>query len=279
MVGRIVADALRRVTGDVFVVENRPGGGANVGVDYVAHGDADGYTLVLVTSGYSVNASLFKSLPFDPYHDFIGISELATSPNAFVVKAELPARSMKELIALARISPEKFNISTPPIGSTLWVQAEVLKIREQLPKLETIVFKGGGEAVEALLNGTVQLCSSSLPPVTAHVKAGALRFLAISAESRWPDLPDVPTMKEAGYDNFVFATDTALLAPAKTPAEKVKWLETQTLKALSDPETRAKLYEIGFLVRAKGGEAAWARIAKEIDMFKTIIDQVGIAKL
>jgi tripartite-type tricarboxylate transporter receptor subunit TctC len=279
IVARITAAALQESTGKSFIVENRSGGSSNIGVAYVAHAEADGYTLALVTSGYSVNVGLFNKLPFGPYKDFVGVSELATSPDAFVVKSEFPAKTMKEFVALARANPEKFNVSTPPIGSSLFIQAEVLKIREKLPKLEDVVFKGGGEAIEALLNGSVQLCSSSLPPAVPHVKAGTLRCLAVAGESRWPDLPDVPTMQEAGYKDFVFATDTALLAPAKTPPEIVKWIEKETLKVLSTPETQAKLYKVGFLVRPKGGDAAWARISKENGMFKDIIDQAGIKKL
>jgi tripartite-type tricarboxylate transporter receptor subunit TctC len=279
IVGRITAAALQESTGKSFIVENRSGGSSNIGVAYVAHAEADGYTLALVTSGYSVNVGLFNKLPFDPYKDFVGVSELATSPDAFVVKSEFPAKTMKEFVALARANPEKFNVSTPPIGSSLFIQAEVLKIREKLPKLEDVVYKGGGEAIEALLNGSVQLCSSSLPPAVPHVKAGTLRCLAVAGESRWPDLPDVPTMQEAGYKDFVFATDTALLAPAKTPPEIVKWIEKETLKVLSTPEIQAKLYKVGFLVRPQGGDAAWARISKENGMFKDIIDQAGIKKL
>jgi len=279
IVARIVAAGLQQATGKTFVIENRSGGGANIGVDYAAHATANGYTLLVVTSGFSVNVGLYKKLPFDPYKDFVAVSELATSPDAFVVRSELPARTMKDFVALARANPEKFNISTPPIGSTLWIQSQVLKLRDNLPRLADIIFKGGGEAIEALLSGTVQLCSSSLPPAVPHIKAGTLRCLAVAGESRWPDLADVSTMQEQGYNDFVFATDTALLAPAKTPPEIVTWLETQMLKVLSAPETKDKLYQVGFLVRPKGGDAAWARITKEIATFKAIIEQAGIEKL
>ncbi len=279
IVGRIVAAALQQSTGKTFVIENRSGGGANIGVAYAANAEPDGYTVLLVTSGFSVNAGLFRKLPFDPQKDFVAIGELATSPDTFVIKSELPAATMKEFVALARANPESFNVSTPPIGSTLWIQTEVLKIREKLPRMENVVFKGGGEALQALLSGAVQLCSSSLPPAHPHIKAGTLRCLAVAAESRWPDLPDVPTMEESGYEDFAFATDTALLAPAKTPIDSVRWLETEIVKVLSMAETQANLYKVGFMARPKGGDAAWARITKEIAAFKVIIDQVGIEKL
>ena len=234
---------------------------------------------MLATNAWSVNVTLFNSIPYDPLKDFVGVCELATSPNTFVVKSELPAKTMKEFVALAKAEPDKFNCATPPIGTTPQIQLEVLKLRETLPKLTDVVFKGGGDAIAALLGGTVQLSSGSLPPAAQHIKAGTLRCLAVTGETRWPDLPDVPTMQEAGYKDFVFATDTVLLAPAKTPPDVVKWLEAETLKVLGTPEMKDKLYRAGFQVRPKGADAAWARVTKEIKMFKDIIDQAGIKKL
>ncbi len=209
----------------------------------------------------------------------MGVCELATSPNTFVVKSELPAKTVKEFAALARANPDKFNCATPPIGTTPQIAAEMLKLREKLPKLEVVVFKGGGDALQALLSGTAQLSSGSLPPAAPHIKAGTLRCLAVTGENRWPDLPDVPTMVESGYKDFVLATDTVLLAPAKTPPEAVKWLETETLKVLGTPEMKDLLFKRGFQVRPKGAKDAWARVTKEIDMFKGIIDQADMKKL
>src|ERR1019366_4675724 len=137
--------------------------------------------------------SAFAAYPERPVK-IVAASELATSPNTFVVKSDLPAKTMKEFVALARANPDKFNVSVPPIGTTSWILAEVLKIRDKLPKMEVVVFKGGGDALEALLSGTVQLSSGSLPPAAPHIKAGTLRCLAVTGESRWPDMPDVPNM-------------------------------------------------------------------------------------
>ena len=279
LVGRIVAAALQESTGKTFFIENRGGAGGNIGFAYAAHSEPDGYTILLATNAYSVNYGLYTSLPFDPYKDFVGISELASSPNTFVVRSELPAKTMKEFVDLARANPDKYNCATPPIGTTPQLQLEVLKTREKLPKLEDVVFKGGGDAVAALLGGTVQLSSGSLPPAAPHIKAGTFRCLAVTGDSRWPDMPDVPTMEELGYKDFVFATDTFLLAPAKAPPDVVKWLETETLKVLGTPQMKDKLYAQGFLVRPKGAKDEWARVVKEIDMFKSIIEQSNIPKL
>jgi tripartite-type tricarboxylate transporter receptor subunit TctC len=279
IVGRITAAALEQATGKTFIIENRGGAGGNIGMAYAAHAEPDGYTILLATNAYSVNVGLYTSLPYDANKDFVGVSELATSPNTFVVQSNLPAKTMKEFAELARANPEKFNCSTPPIGTTPQIQLEVFKLRESLPKLEDVVYKGGGDALQALLSGTSQLSSGSLPPAAQHIKAGTLRCLAVTGDTRWPDMPDVPTMVEVGYKDFVFATDTVLLALAKTPPENVKWLEQETLKVLSTPAMKDKLFKAGFQVRPKGAADAWARVSKEITMFREIIDQSGMKKL
>jgi tripartite-type tricarboxylate transporter receptor subunit TctC len=279
IVGRIVAAALQQSTGKTFIIENRGGAGGNIGMEYVAHSDPDGYTILLGTNAFSVNYGLYNTLPYDPLKDFVAVSELGGSPNIFLVRPDLPVKSMKDFVALARANPDKYNASVPPIGTTPQLQMALLKIRDKLPNLEEVVFKGGGDAVEALLAGTVQLCSGSVAPSEPQVKAGALRGLAICSEARWQDLPDVPTMIESGYPDFVFATDGVLLAPAKTPPENVKWLERETLKVLQTQDMKNKMFQAGFLVRPKDGAAAWARVTKEMDLFKKIIDQGGIKKL
>ena len=279
IVGRITAAALQQSTGKTFLIENIGGAGGNIGMGNAARSEPDGYTILLATNAYSINASLYNKTPYDALHDFVGVSELATSPNTFVVRSELPAKTIKEFVALAKAEPDKFNVATPPIGTSPQIQAEVLKIRAGLPKLTGIVYKGGGDAIQSLLSGTTQLSSGSLPPAAPHIKEGRLRCLAVTGDTRWPDLPNVPTMEEEGFKDFVLATDTVLLAPAKTPPDIVKWLEAETLKILSTPEMKEKLYKSGFQVRPKGADAAWARVTKEIGMFKAIIEQAGIQKL
>jgi tripartite-type tricarboxylate transporter receptor subunit TctC len=248
-------------------------------MEYVARSNPDGYTILLATNAFSVNYGLYSQLPYDPYKDFVAVSELASTPNAFVVRAESPAKSIKDLVALARANPEKYNCATPPIGTTPQLLLELFKMRENLPKLTDVVFKGGGDAVQALLTGSVELSVGSLGAALPHIKAGTFHCLAICGETRWPELPAVPTMEEAGYNGFGIGTDMVLLAPAKTPPAEVKWLESATMKVLLPSEMKDKLFQAGFLVRPKGADAAWARVTEEITTFKQIIDQAGIAKL
>ena len=275
---RIVAAALQQNTNKTFIVENRGGAGGNIGFGYAAKSEPDGYTILEITNSFSVNVSLYHELPYK-IDDFVPISELVSSPNTFTVKSDLPAKTMKEFVALARANPDKFNCATPPIGTSSQLQLEYLKYIDKLPKLSDVVFKGGGDAITALLSGTVQLSSGSLAPALPHIKAGTLRCLAVTGDKRWPELPDVPTMVEAGYKNFVFGVDCALLAPAKTPPAAVKWLEAETLKVLQDKEIQEKLHKAGFVVRAQGAEAAWKRVNNEIVLFRDIIEKAHIKKM
>jgi tripartite-type tricarboxylate transporter receptor subunit TctC len=197
----------------------------------------------------------------------------------FAVKPELGVSTMKDFIALAKKDPAKFNVSTPPVGTTPQLEAEVLKAREGLDKMATVVFAGGGEALQALLSNTVQLSSGVLAPAHPQIKGGNIKGLAVTGETRWHDLPDIPTMAEAGFPDFVFETYTALLAPAKTPHEIVARLEKETLGILARPEMRERLVQSGFQVQARDGKGHMARVAREVPMYRKIIAQAKIEKL
>ncbi|MCC6780677.1 MAG: tripartite tricarboxylate transporter substrate binding protein [Hyphomicrobiales bacterium] len=279
IIARIMAAAMQEAMGGSFIVENKGGGGGNIGMGYVARSEPDGYTILLSTSAFSVNPGLYESLPYDPFKDFVAVCELAVSPHAFVVKPDLGPRTMKEFVALAKANPDKFNVSTPPIGTTPQLQAEVLKLREGLQKMATVVFPGGGDALKAVISGTVQRSSGVLAPAHPQIKAGNVVALAVTGKTRWHDLPDVPTMLESGYDNFVFDTYTALMAPAKTPPEAVARLEKVALDILARPEMRQRLTQAGFEVTALDGKGHMARVAREIPAFRDIIVQAGIKKI
>ena len=279
IIARIMAAAMQQAAGGNFFVENRGGAGGNLGMGLAARAEPDGYTILLTTSAYSVNPGLYNKLPYDPFKDFVGVCELATSPHVFAIKPDLGPKTMKEFVALAKANPAKFNVSTPPIGTTPMLQAEVLKQREGLQGMATVVFAGGGDALKAVIAGTVQLSSGVLAPAHPHIKAGTVRGLAVTGRTRWHDLPEIPTMIEAGYKDFVFETYTAMVAPAKTPPEIVRQIEKLALEILNRPEMRKKLTQSGFDVQAKDGKSHMARVAKEVPMFRDIITQAGIKKL
>jgi tripartite-type tricarboxylate transporter receptor subunit TctC len=279
IIARFMAAAMGEPLGGSVVVENKGGAGGNIGMGYVARAEPDGYTILLTTSAYAVNPGLYNSLPYDPFKDFAAICELAVSPNVFAVKPELGVTTMKDFIALAKKDPGKFNVSTPPIGTTPQLEAEVLKVREGLQGMATVVFAGGGDALKALMAGTVQLSSGVLAPAHPQIKAGAIKGLAVTGSKRWHDLPDIPTMEEAGFKDFVFETYCALVAPVKTPPEIVAKLEKVALGVLAKPDMKEKLTKAGFEVTAKTGKGHMERVAKEVPMYKKIIADAGINRL
>jgi tripartite-type tricarboxylate transporter receptor subunit TctC len=279
IIARFMAAAMTEPLGGSVIVENRGGAGGNIGMGFAARAEPDGYTILLTTSAFAVNPGLYNSLPYDPFKDFSPICELAVSPHVFAVKPDLGANTMKEFVALAKKDPSKFNVSAPPIGTTPQLQAEVLKLREGLQGMATVVFAGGGDALKALISGTVQLSSGVLAPAHPQIKAGTIKGLAVTGSKRWHDLPDIPTMGEAGFNDFVFETYCALLAPVKTPPEIVAKLEKTALDILAKPDIKEKLTAAGFEVTAKTGKGHMERVAKEVPMYKKIIEDAGIKKL
>jgi tripartite-type tricarboxylate transporter receptor subunit TctC len=280
IMARHMAAAMQEASGGKsFYVENKGGAGGNLGMGLAARSDPDGYTILLTTSAYVINPGLYEKLPYDPFKDFVPIVELATSPHVFAVQPSLGAKTMKEFVALAKKNPDKFNVSTPPIGTSPQLQAEVLKQRDHLEKMATVVFKGGGDALKALLDGTVQLSSGVLAPAHPHIKSGRILGLAVTGSKRWHDLPDIPTMGELGYQDFVFETYTALVAPAKVPPDIRDQLEKLALGVLNKPALREKLTQSGFDVQAKDGKGHLERIKREVKMYADIITKAGIKKL
>lgn len=279
IIARILAAEMSGPLGTSVFVENKGGAGGNIGMGFAARAEPDGYTILLTTSAYVVNPGLYNSIPYDPFKDFVAICEPAVNPHVFTVKTDHPAKTMKELLALAKASPDKYNFSTPPIGTVPQLQVELLKLREGLQKVATSVYKGGGDAIKALLSGEVQISSGTLAPAFPHMKAGTIKALAQTGATRWVGLPDVPTMGEAGYKDFVFDTYCAMVAPAKMPPEYVAKLEKTVLEILARPEMKKKLTESGFQVTALDGKGHAARIAKEVPMYKKIIEDAGIKKL
>jgi tripartite-type tricarboxylate transporter receptor subunit TctC len=276
---RMMAGWMQQVMGGSVFVENKGGAGGNIGYGYAAHAEPDGYTILLTTSAYCVNPSLYHNVPYDPIKDFVPICEPVAGPHVFAVKADLPANNMKEFVALVKKNPEKFNASTPPIGTTPQLQCEVLKQIEGIQGMASVVFNGGGDAVKAVIADTVQMNSGSLAPALPLIQAGQLKALAQTGTSRFVALPNVPTMVEQGYKDFVFDTYCAMMAPAKVPHEIVAKLEKICLDILAKPENKEKLVTAGFEVTAKDAKGHAARIAREIPLFKKIIADARIQQL
>jgi len=246
VVGRIVAAKLSEQTGQNFFVENHPGANGIVGADMVAKAAPDGYTLMVYSSGLVSNKSLYKKLPYDTDKDFAPISNLVDNGGLFItVNPSVPAKTLKELIDLAKQPGAHLAYSTPGVGNTWHVATEVFN-HYAGTKLVHIPYKGGGLAAAALASGEVQVMLSSPAPVMQYVKNGKARVLAYTAKTRSPALPDVPTTAEAGFPQFqVDGGWFGMFAPAKTPAAIVDRLNREVRAVLADAAVVTRLRALG----------------------------------
>jgi tripartite-type tricarboxylate transporter receptor subunit TctC len=241
----------------------------------VAHAEADGYTLLVISSAFVVNPGLYAKIPYDPFKDFAPITELGTTPNVLLVTPKLGINSVSELIARARAKPDELNYASPGAGTTPHLSGEFLKIVGGI-EMTHVPFNGAAPAIQALLAGTTQVAFSALPATLAFVQSGALKALAVTGARRWPDLPDVPTMVELGYQDFIAETVQFLMAPAKTPPDIVATLSAKSVELLKQPETIEQLRLNGYEVIANGSEALRKRIEVEIPKWRDIIAKAGI---
>jgi tripartite-type tricarboxylate transporter receptor subunit TctC len=241
---RMLAPKLSEYLGQQVVVENVPGAGTNIANERVAKAAPDGYTLLINTAAVAINMSLYRNLPFDTLRDFAPVSVFSESPNVLVVNAKLPAANVKELVAMARSAPGKLNYSSAGVGTTQHLAAELFKLRTGTFVVH-IPYKGSAPSLTALIAGEVDLSFANIPAIQAHVKSGRLRALAVTASRRAAQLPEVPTMKEAGVEGVEVVVWYGVLAPAGTPRDIVQTLANGIMRATRDPEVRRRMLEQG----------------------------------
>ncbi len=275
IMARIVAAHLGERLGGSFVIENRPGAGGNVGTAVVAHGDADGYTLLITSSALVVNPGLYKRVPYDPFKDFAPISELGTSPNIFVADPNSGITSIEQLVARAKAAPNSLSYASPGIGTTPHLSAELLKLKAGI-KMTHVPYGGAGPAVQSVMAGTTPVGCTALPPARPLIASGALVALATTGDKRWGDLPQVPTMLDLGYAGFVAETFQGFLAPGRTPPEIVDALAKTSAAILADKTVREQLGTNGFVVLATTPEQFRAEIEQEVPKWRDLVAKAGI---
>jgi tripartite-type tricarboxylate transporter receptor subunit TctC len=276
-VARVLAEPLAAEMGGTVIVENRPGAGGTVGVMSVSRAAPDGYSLLIGTSAYVLNKALNDQLGYDPVKDFTPICEIADAPNVFSVSAKLGVNTIKEFVEYARKHPTNLNYSSPGTGTTPQLACELLRARAGIA-IEHVPYNSGPQAVQALLSGLVQLFCSAVPLVQSHVAAGTVKALAVTSARRWRGMPDVPTMAEAGFDNFILDTMAMLAGPAKMPPDIVDRLYKATQAALAKPAVSQVLEVGGFDVVARSPEQLAARISSEVTMWNDVVTVIGLKR-
>jgi tripartite-type tricarboxylate transporter receptor subunit TctC len=272
---RLVNTQLGEALGKPVIVENRGGAGGNIGIAAAARAAGDGHTLLVCSSAFVVNPSLYAQASYDPLKDFIPVMVIGASPNAFVVPAQSDIKTMPELIAKAKANPGKLNWTSPGAGTTPYLAGELLKLRTGINTLH-IPFAGAGPATTAVLGGQVDMYTANIGSLMALIDAGKVRPIAVTSGNRWPDLPNVPSLEELGIKNAESDTFQGIYAPAGTPAPIIDRLVKELTAILNRGDIREKFIKAGLPVVAEGPDMFRARIAREVPMYKEIIDQAGL---
>jgi tripartite-type tricarboxylate transporter receptor subunit TctC len=270
VIARLVAQKLSEAWGQQFYVENLPGAGGNTGTAQAARTPADGYTLLVVSTGFVVNPSLYARVPHDPVKDFTPVTLVAASPNVVFVHPSVPANSVKELIDLVKSNPAKYSYAQPSTGSTPHLSAELLKLTFGID-LQMVPFTSAALAVNSTLAGHTPVGFTALPPAITNIKEGKLRGLAVMAHKRVDALPNVMTMAEAGIPDQEADTLTGLVAPAGTPKAIVERLQSEIAKIVAQPDVRARLTALGFNPIANTPDEFGARIKVEMEKWGKVV--------
>jgi len=276
IIGRVFANKLTETMGQQVIIDNRGGASGIIACDLVAHSTPDGYTMMQAgTSAMTVNQHLHAKLPYNAERDFRTVSELVATPNILVVHASVPARSVKELVALAKGKPGQITFASGGSGTANHLSSELFKYVAGLD-LVHVPFKGTGPALTAVLSGQVQMMFSNMLPAMPQVRAGKLIGLATTSAKRSPAAPDVPTVAESGYPGFEAESWHGVVVPAGTPAPIVKRLYTELKRITDDPTVKERFAADGTMVVGSTPEAFAALVRSESAKWAKVIKAAGI---
>lgn len=271
LMARTVATPLGKLLGTSVVVENKPGASGQIAASYVAKANADGYTLMLDASSYSVNPSLFPKLPYDPNKDFKTLAVLAQYPNVLLVNPSFPAKSVKELVAMAKAKPNSISYASSGNGSAQHLAGALFEVKAGV-EMQHVPYKGGGPALNDVIGGQVPVFFGSVASTKQYVDSGKLNALAVTGKKRASSMPSVPTMAEAGVPGYEVYEWNGIFAPAATPAPILIKLSDAISKVMQSPEVREKVLSLGGEPFQGNSEAAdkfikaqmaeWAKLVK-----------------
>lgn len=272
---RMIGQKLGERLGQSFVIDTRPGAASLIGTEIVAKAAGDGYTLILADVPHAINAVIFPKPPYDAVKDFSPITHIATTPQVLVAHPSFKAGSLKELIAMPRAQTEKLALGTSGQGGSPHMSYELLRIKTGLV-LNHVPYKGGGPAISDLVANQIQLALNGSPPIIPHLKAGRIKGLAMTAATRHPLLPGVPTFVESGVPDFVVAHWYGVLASRGTPPAIVKLLNQEITRALEQPDVKERFAGLALDIAPLGPEEFRKLIESDVKRWKEVVTKSGI---
>jgi tripartite-type tricarboxylate transporter receptor subunit TctC len=275
VVARILGVKLSQSLGQQVVIENKPGAGSTIGSDLVAKSPPDGYTLLMVSSTHVISPWIYRNLPYDPIRSFTVVGKLVDSPYVLLVNPKVQATNVQEFIALAKAHPDTIHFASSGNGSAQHLMGGLFVALTGAP-LKHVPYRGSSGAAQDLVAGVVESSFAGVPNALAQVPQGRLRALAVTTAKRAPQLPDVPTMQEAGVPGYDASVWLALLAPAGTPHEVVAKLNAEVAKAMAQPDTRKTLQDAGVEPSPSTPEAMSAYMAQELTRWGKVVKEAGI---
>ncbi len=276
ILGRLIGQKLADRLGQPVVPENKPGAGANIGLEIGAKAKPDGYTITLASPSLSISPTLYKKLNYDSVKDFAPIALVAEIPNVLLVPSSSPLKSLRELIEYAKANPGKLNFGSGGIGTSNHLASELLKNLAQI-NIVHVPYKGSNQAMIGMMGGEVGMVVVGIPPSQAQIKAGKVRALAVLSEQRLPAFPAIPTAKEAGVENFEVTTWYGVLAPAGTPRDVVTRLNAELTKIVATTDTREKMQAAGFEPMSSTPEKFAEFVKTEIVRWGKVIRDANIS--
>jgi len=276
IIARVMSDKLSEIWGQPVVVENVSGAGGNIAGDRVAKATPDGYTLLVATNAQlAVNPSLYNKMTYDPAKDLMPISQAVYSPNILVVPNDVPAKNVQELVAYALLHPGKLTFASAGVGTTQHLAGELFKSMAHVD-IQHVPYRGAAPVITDLLGGRLTIFFGAISPLIPLVREGKVRALAVTSAKRFPAVPDLPTMIEAGYPGFVSILSIGLMAPAGTSSAIINKIHQDTVKVLSMPDVRNRLSEIGMEVIGNSPSEFSAAITAETPQWAKVIKDAGI---
>ncbi|GAB2489329.1 tripartite tricarboxylate transporter substrate binding protein [Comamonas humi] len=275
ILARVVGQAMSESLGQPVVIDNRAGAGGNIGGQFASRAPADGYTIFMGTVGtHAINEWLYAKMPFKPNQDFAPLTRVANVPNLLVAHPSQPFKTVKELIAYAKANPGKVNFGSPGNGSSPHLSGELFDSLAGV-KMTHVPYKGSAPAITDLLGNQIAIMFDNMPSAIQHVRSGKLRPIAVTTPKRSPELPDVPTVAEAGVPGYAAMSWFGLFAPAKTPAAVQAKLHDAIVKALKNPAVAKKIQEQGGEVVAESPAEFAAFIKAENEKWKKVVKDSG----